>query len=187
MSSPITLKSTIDRILVQDCPIPLPYPPPVPPPYPPGVNPYPANIGAYPPNIGYEDPCLSNKLWEVLSMIDSLIQTYGRQILDKPVLTFVPNQGRTDITILESAIVMRWPRLVRELLKLGVNPNISTAGVPLVTQLRQSQGDPYSPDFILTQEIIGILLYGPYWYPTPPPPCPYPPGVNSGYPYPNPY
>lgn len=73
-------------------------------------------------------------------------------LINVPVSMFVPNQGMTQITLLEAAIIARNPVVVQQLLGLGANPNITTAGVPLVQQLL---ADP-TPD-PATQAIIGML------------------------------
>lgn len=139
---PVTLEQTIDRIIRRDCP--------------------PCGVG-----IGYaQSPCMRAKMRDVLNMVSFLIRTRGVIILNVPVLTFVPNQGRTDTTILEAAIIARWPDLVYQLLLLGANPNVNTAGVPLVTQLRQAQLD-YGPpgEDAIEQVIINYLIqFGAYPY-----------------------
>jgi len=73
-------------------------------------------------------------------------------MINVPVSMFVPNQGMTQITMLEAAIIARNPSMVQQLLSMGANPNVTTAGVPLVQQLL---ADP-TPD-PTTQAIIGML------------------------------
>lgn len=109
------------------------------------------------PPIRGPDPCNQRKLWQVVDML------YRSPNLNVPVLTFVPGQGRTEITILEAAIVMRWPELVSQVLILGANPNVTTAGIPLVQQLLTLCSGP--GDWWAEQAIIQILLQFGAWVP----------------------
>ncbi len=147
IAGPIYLKTIIDRILAPDCP-PVPIQGPI------------------------DGGCLAIKGQQVAMMIQQLLLTANPytcpRILDTPVLTFVPGQGMTMVTILEAAIIMRMPNLVGYILQLGANPNMSTAGIPLVAQI-----PGISP---AEQAIIELLLnFGSY------PPPGYP-GTRGFYP-----
>lgn len=102
---------------------------------------------------------------QVYYVLQQLQQESGQSlasILNQPVLTFIPGQGRTEVTPLEAAIISRDPQLVLQLIRLGANPLETTAGVPLITQLQEAP-DAGSP---VVQEIIQILYAsGAYRYP----------------------
>lgn len=103
-------------------------------------------------------PCRMDILMRVVPMMQSL--PFG--MIDTPVMMNVPEQGTTNITILESAIIMRWPEMVQRVLMAGASPNVSTSGESLVQQLIQSI--PISP-VPETQIIIDMLLQRGAWVP----------------------
>lgn len=109
---PVFLKTIIDRILAPDCPVQ---------PGGPGID------------------CRIMKSQQVVAMLQQLLITTNPytcpRILDTPVMTFVPGQGPTMVTVLEAAIIMRMPTLVGYILQLGANPNVTTAGIPLIAQI----------------------------------------------------
>lgn len=150
MTSPIRV--IVDRILAPDCPPNIVGGP--------GYFPYQTGnlSGPMYPMWG-SNPCQMQKLQEIMSMLNRILLPLSREqqliALNQPVVTFVPGQGNTEITLLESAIVMRWPGLVSQLLIFGANPNVTTSGIPLVAQLLQAI--PLSP-CQNTQVIIDLLL-----------------------------
>lgn len=142
------IKIIIDRILVPDCP-------PV----------YQCIQPLYTPWYGgYEsNPCQIQKLQEILAMLNSLLIPLPRSmqldLINQIVVTFVPGQGNTEITLLEAAIIQRWPKLVAQLLAMGASPNISTSGISLVAQLLEAIPlDTVEGNTINTQAIIELLL-----------------------------
>lgn len=168
----LTMEAIIDRILAPDCPRPIlnpgygpcqgPYPP-----YGPSLmwsGGYATGVVSGPtyPSWG-SDPCQLQKLQQILGMLNALLGSLPRQmqlnLLNTPVVTFVPNQGRTEVTILEAAIIMRWPGLVAQLLIMGASPNVSTSGVSLVAQLIEALPNDATEGLGAdTQAIIDILL-----------------------------
>lgn len=194
--SNITVKPIIDRILQQDCPP--TYGAPCPPyGYPtmwPGGYPYgyQAGVQGYPMyNYWGSDPCQLQKLQEILAMLNTLLSPLPRELqlnlLNQAVLTFVPAQGNTEITLLEAAIVMRWPGLVAHLLRMGASPNVTTSGISLVAQLIEALPmDASEGGAGATQAIIDLLLQAGSLVP---PGFPgtqgyLPQAIRGGYPYP---
>jgi hypothetical protein len=107
-------------------------------------------------------PCQLQKLQRILAMLNSLLlslpQQWQRNLLNEVVVTFVPNQGNTEVTLLEAAIIMRWPGLVAQLLQMGASPNVSTSGVSLLAQLIEALPMDYQQGFGQdTQAIIDLL------------------------------
>ena len=173
--SDITVKPIVDRILQQDCPF--VYGGPCPPygyPYGQGYPAtwtggyaygYPSAVAGQGPVFDYwgSNPCQLQKLQEILAMLNSLLSPLPREVqlnlLNQAVFTFVPAQGNTEITLLEAAIVMRWPGLVAQLLRLGASPNVTTSGISLVAQLLQALPmDATEGHAAETQAIIDLLL-----------------------------
>lgn len=178
--SNLTVKPIVDMILAQDCPpVILPYG---------GCNTCPGPYGygfgvpyaPYAPSTfwsgGYgsgvlsgptyplwgSSPCEQQKLVRILAALDNLLAPLPRQmqlnLLNSVVTTFVPNQGQTTVTLLEAAIIMRWPGLVARLLILGASPNVSTSGVSLLAQLVQALPlDFQEGQAADTQAIIDLL------------------------------
>lgn len=144
------LKEIIDTILIPDCP-----------PDCGGGYGYPGMSGPYN-GFQYSNPCNLAKTQRIMSMIYPLIYAPGSNgviLLNTPVLTRVFNQGITDVTILEAAIIMRIPSLVFQLIEIGSSPNISTSGVPLLSQLLAAQPlDANQGTETELQQIINILL-----------------------------
>lgn len=103
-------------------------------------------------------PCRMDILVGVVSMLASI----PPNVINTPVMMDVPEQGVTNITILESAIIMRWPEMVQRVLMAGASPNVSTSGSSLVQQLIDSI--PISP-VPETQIIIDMLLQAGAWVP----------------------
>lgn len=106
--------------------------------------------------------CLVQKLQQVLSMLNSTLSPLPREmqlnLLNTPVVSFVPGQGNTEITLLEAAIVMRWPALVEQLIVMGASPNVSTSGISLIAQLIEALPlDFQDGNAQNTQAIIDIL------------------------------
>jgi len=127
-----TMKDIIDYILVPNCP--------------PNTNMiwnggfgYGVYNGPQNPSWG-SNPCQLQKLQVIMNALQNLLSRDSREeslaILNRPVITFVDQEGETDITILEAAIFMRWPGLVSYLLQLGASPNITTSGQSLIQQLQ---------------------------------------------------
>ena len=109
------------------------------------------------------NPCQIQKLQVILSQLNALLSPLDRdmqlRILNTPVIAIVHNQGRTDNTILEAAIVMRWPGLVAQLLIMGASPNVTTSGISLVAQLYEALPLDYTQGLGGdTQAIIDLLL-----------------------------
>lgn len=162
----ITLETIIDYILVPNCPPnyigdigygPTPYGFPLAQ----WGGGYGMDYGPMYPSWG-STPCQLEKLQQVLAMLNTLLAPLSREaatrLLNTPVLTFVPGQGRTDITILEAAIIMRWPGLVSQLLQAGASPNVSTSGVSLVYQLMEDLYSGLDGQGFQEQQIIDLLL-----------------------------
>lgn len=106
------------------------------------------------------DLCERRKYRIVTRQLNQFVARFGPYALNECVLTRVPRQGRTDITILEAAIVMRDPLLVSTILSLGASPCVTTSGVPLLEQMLD--GRAIDSRFGLDDEdnqIIDILLY----------------------------
>lgn len=91
--------------------------------------------------FGFNQECEYIRYQEVARALNGLLVQIRSplSILNVAVEAFVRGQGRTDITILEAAIIMRWPALVARLLALGADPNLSTSGVSLVQQLLEAE------------------------------------------------
>jgi hypothetical protein len=80
--------------------------------------------------------------------------------LNMPVYIEMPGQERCPITILEAAILKRYPLLVRQLLIMGASPNVSTSGVSLVFQLLEELPMDYQMGIgLITQYIIELLQW----------------------------
>lgn len=93
-----------------------------------------------------------NEVVALLNAILAPLNPFARQqLLNTPIITFVPNQGNTEVTILESAIIMRWVPMVAYLLRIGANPNVTTAGVPFVVQL--------APQAAIDPRVQAIIAY----------------------------
>lgn len=117
-----------------------------------------------------DDQCDFFQFQQVMSLLNALLAgktgPERRAIMNTVILTFVPNQGRTDVTMLEAAIIMRNVPLVARILSLGANPNLTTAGVPLVLQLLGSNFNGVFDDEPLdTQQIINLLIRAGAYYP----------------------
>jgi len=109
------------------------------------------------------NPCQLQKLQQILGALSTLLGPLPRRgqldLLNEIVVTFVPNQGETTITLLEAAIIMRWPGLVAQLLIMGASSNVSTSGVSLVFQLYEALPFDYQRgNGQDTQAIIDLLL-----------------------------
>jgi len=88
------------------------------------------------------------------------IPMIGNLPLNMPVLITMPGQERCPITVLEAAIIKRYPLLVRQLLILGASPNVSTSGVSLVFQLLEELPMDYQMGIgMITQYIIDLLQW----------------------------
>lgn len=174
--SNLSVKPIVDMILAPDCPpMPLPYGGcgPYGAPFPVPYAPYASSMywsGGYGsgilngPTYPYwgSSPCQQQKLVRILAALDAILAPLPRQmqlnLLNSVVTTFVPEQGQTTVTLLEAAIIMRWPGLVARLLILGASPNVTTSGISLLAQLiealpldlQQGQGAE-------TQAIIDLL------------------------------
>lgn len=159
----LALKRIIDLILNNTCDIGLPITPvPVWGNY--ALGPFGQQVGGpgqfpvFPP-IG-DNCCEDRRFNEIIALLTALLQGKTQSeittLLNTPVVTFVPLQGQTDVTILEAAIIARWPELVARLLALGASPNVSTSGVPLIEQLNIAlQSGQDDPGCII--EIINLL------------------------------
>jgi hypothetical protein len=101
---------------------------------PPVAAPFGAGVGIGAPFPGFNpyQPC--NNTAAVIDSINNLLLSVPVpercRVLNTIVLAFVPNQGRTEVTMLEAAIITRNVPLVAYLLAAGANPNLTTSGVP---------------------------------------------------------
>lgn len=114
------------------------------------------------PPIPGPNPCIQRKYEQVRWALENLPDC-SPCIINRPVLAEIMNQGLSEVTLLESAIIMRDVPIVQLILQAGANPNITTAGVPLVIQLTNLAVGP--GDWIQEQQIINILLNYGAWIP----------------------